>query len=546
MRKYYFTILALIFCFYQANAKYTFWVVFTDKDSSHFTLDNPSEFLNENALQRRIFFGIPIDITDIPVPDFYLQRVKSLDADIQHVSKWLNGAVVFTENENFAQEVSELYFVKEVRQIKLPGPKSVQDKLKYEQQHFRNLKNNNVYREFGASENQLSMLFAHTLHERGLKGNGIDIAVMDNGFVNVPDNPFFATPYSTGRINAGYNFVDNTPEVFTKGNHGSAVLSTLAADKQGNFMGAAPNANYYLFITEDDLTEGIHEEINWALAAEMVDTMLGIHVILSTSLGYSDGFDNPADEYTYADMDGNTTIITRAANLAASKGMLVVNSAGNSGTSPWRYITAPADGPGVLAVGAVGPDGLVTPFSSRGPNAARDLKPNVMAQGGMVAVVNQFGSVVASNGTSFSCPIISGMAACLWQDFPEKSSHQIFKAIQKSAHLYNKPNNDYGYGIPNFRVAYELLRTDFNLDTQETFLVYPNPFESNLHVVFYFIEDDKYDLAIFDLLGKKWFSKKNITNGYHILEEVGSLPAGNYLLRIKRGRDVVEEKLIKY
>jgi serine protease AprX len=546
MRHTYTLILLLIFFFSQAEAKYTFWVVFTDKDSSHFSIENPSEFLNDNALQRRIFFNVPIDITDIPVADFYINRVESYEAQAQHASKWLNGAVFTTENPDFAQQVALLPFVKQVVQIKVPGPKKLDDKLAYNQLNFRNIVNNNDFPDYGASENQLTMLMGHKLHEMGMRGEGIDVAVMDNGFVNVNSNIFFDVAMNDGRINAGYNFVNNNSNVFTNGNHGSAVLSTMAGEKAGNFLGAAPKANYYLFITEDDFTEGIHEEINWALAAEMADTLLGLNVILSTSLGYSDGFDNPADEYTYADMDGNTTIITRAANLAASKGMLVVNSAGNSGSSAWRYITAPADGPEVLAVGAVAPDKLVTPFSSRGPNAVGDVKPNVMAQGGLVAVVNKDGAIIASNGTSFSCPIISGMAACLWQAFPEKSSQHVFKAIQKSAHLYNNPNNDYGYGIPNFQIAYELLRTDFNLDNEETFLVYPNPFESNLHVVFYFADNDKYDLAIFDLLGKKWYSRKNITNGYHILEEVSSLPSGNYLLRIKRGRDIVEEKLIKY
>lgn len=545
MRYIFIILIVLVASIEQANAKYFFWVTFTDKDSSNFALENPAEFLSENALARRTFFNIPVDYTDLPVSGYYASQIQNLNAEVQHKSKWLNGVVVFTENESFSAEALQLPFVKAVRAIKLPSPKSVQDKLNYEQLNFRNIKNSNEHPQFGASENQLTMIAGHRLHEIDLKGQGIDIAVMDNGFQNVNSNIFFESGNNQNRITPVYNFVLNSTDVYAVGNHGSAVVSTMAANKFGNFVGTAPDANYYLFVTEDNFSEGIHEEINWALAAEMVDSMLGINVIITTSLGYSNGFDNAADEYTYADMDGNTAIITVAANLAASKGMLVVNSAGNSGNDSWRYITAPADGQKVLAVGAVGPDGLVSSFSSRGPNFVGDVKPNVMAQGANVAIVNKDGAIVASNGTSFSCPIISGMAACLWQGFPEKSSFDIFKAIQKSSSFYNRPNNDYGYGIPNFKIAYELLRTDFNLDSQETFLVYPNPFESTLNVAFYFPENDKYSLFVYDLAGKKWFSKKNMTNGFFVFEELGSLPAGNYILRIKGGNRVVQEKLIK-
>lgn len=529
----------------QVNASNYFWVTFNDKDTAEYSIDRPEEFLSSNALARRTAYNIPIDISDLPISSAYVGQIVSLSAEVQKKSKWLNGIVVFTENESFALEALQFPFVKTVTQIKTSITKSVQNKLAYEQRNLNTLKNANEFPEFGAAENQLTMLQGQKLHELGLRGEGIEIAVMDNGFQNVNTNVFFEKAVTENRIVSGYNFVSNNSNVYSNGNHGSAVISTMAAEKFGSFVGAAPKATYYLFVTEDNLTEGLHEEINWALAAEMVDSMLGINVIISTSLGYSDGFDNPADEYTYADMDGNTTIITVAANLAASKGMLVINSAGNAGDKVWKYITAPADGFDVLAIGAVNERGDVTPFSSRGPNFVGDVKPNVMAQGGLVAIVNKDGDIRASDGTSFSCPIISGLAACLWQDFPEKTNFEVFKAIQKSASFYNRPNNDYGFGIPNFKIAHELLRTDFNLDSQETFLVYPNPFESTLNIAFYFPENDKYTLSVYDMAGKKWFSKKNMTNGFHVFEEIGSLPAGNYILRVKSSNRMLEEKLIK-
>lgn len=542
-------LLITTFTLFTVDAKYYYWVVYTDKDSSEFTLENPAAFLTESALARRELFNIPLDKSDLPVSNFYNHQISQVGADIKFISKWLNGVVLETQNPSFEDLVMAFPFVKEVHQILQPKKSVTYDKLKLKDESLNKILKPRKVEIFGFSENQSTMVWGDMLHERGLRGANIDIAVMDNGFfgINQDENSFFDHALSENRIHSVFNFVENNTDVFSEqmGTHGTRVLSTMAANKQNNYIGAAPEANFYLFITEDNATEGIHEEIYWSIAAEMADTLLGMNVILSTSLGYSNGFDNPAQEYMYADMDGNTTIITRAANLAASKGMLVVNSAGNSGNKDWRYITAPADGFNVLSVGAVYEDGLVANFSSRGPNAIDDLKPNVMAQGVRAAVIDEQGRILASSGTSFSCPIISGFAASLWQAFPENPAQDIFKAIQKSAHIYNNPDYDYGYGIPNFDVAYELLSSDFNLDSEDTFLAYPSPFSDELRVAIYFPEDGIYDLAIYDLMGKIWFERRGIANGYHIFTDVRQLPAGSYILRVDRGRDRLEKKIMK-
>jgi serine protease AprX len=322
-------------------------------------------------------------------------------------------------------------------------------------------------------------------------------------------------------------------------------------------VGTAPDATYYLFSTEDNANEGLPEEYNWAMAAEMADSLMSENAIITTSLGYSNGFDIPNTNHTYQDMDGNTTPITIAADLAASKGFLVINSAGNSGNDPWRYITAPSDGDSVLCVGAVDSSGLVVGFSSRGPSADGEVKPNVCAQGSAVAGVNVFENIVKINGTSFSCPIIAGMAACLWQAFPDKSNMEIFYAIEKSAHLYAKPNNDYGYGIPNFYLANlylldeklaELYLINQNVGENELVII-PNPVSESFHFILKNEDlESAYNVKIYNFKGELMKSQDFIKNedlNVYFFEDITSLSSGSYFLSIKTRNGRFQSKFIK-
>jgi len=255
--------------------------------------------------------------------------------------------------------------------------------------------------------------------------------------------------------------------------HGTYVLSIMGADMPGKYIGASPEASFYLLRTEVVDSERVAEEDFWLAAAEFAD-FVGADII-NSSLGYTT-YDVESENHTYADMDGNTTVVTRAADMAASKGILVCNSAGNSGNDSWRYIGAPADGDSVFTIGAVDSERIPADFSSEGPTADGRVKPNISVMGDYSSVLHTDGVVYVGSGTSFSSPLAAGAAACLWQAFPEKTNWEIMEALQKSASRANNPDYKVGYGIPNMVVAYHLLKgTDFDELTEGMLSVFPNP-----------------------------------------------------------------------
>lgn len=277
------------------------------------------------------------------------------------------------------------------------------------------------------------------------------MAVFDAGFPYMDQIPAFQALFQEGRYLTGYDFVAGDSSIFGDNSHGTQVASVIVAnDENIGYLGGAPEVTLLLARTEDALSETRLEEWNWARAAEWADS-IGIHIIQS-SLGYST-FDNPAENYTYADMNGQTAIITRAARTAARKGILVITSAGNEGASSWRYITAPADADSVIAAGAVNSSGQIAPFSSRGPTADGRIKPDLVALGWGTYIVGLSGSVQQASGTSFSAPLLSALAACLWQAFPEAHAQEIRQALLRSASQADSPDTIYGYGIPDGRKA---------------------------------------------------------------------------------------------
>ena len=518
-----------------------FWVVFKDKNQSTFKLQNPEEFLSPNALNRRYFFDIPITISDLPISANYLNQVIDLDAAPIKVSKWLNGVLFTTNNPNFAKDAKNLTCVASIQRIDQSQTKLIKQKFEYNPATHLCEDGDPVY---GCASTPIFMLRGEFLHQQGFKGSTIDIGVMDNGFQFVNTNRFFDSLNLQNKIHGAYNFVDNNPNVFSEGDHGAYVMSTMAANIKDTLLGTAPLGNYYLFTTEDNNAEGLAEEINWAMAAEWADSALGTWVVLTTSLGYSQGFNDPNTNHSYSDMDGNTTIITKAADLAAQKGMLVVNSAGNEGETPWKYITAPSDGDSVLAIGAVNPDGWPAAFSSYGPSSVGSVKPNISAQGVGVIAAKYDGTLEKINGTSFSGPIAAGLAACLWEAFPSKSNMEIFRAIEQSAHLFYAPEDQYGYGIPNFYRAYEILKLAENRATQNL-IIFPNPVIDFLNV--YFLAESKgaYQFLISDMQGKIWLEQEAKKDVYEHVLNVKDLPKGVYSVFVKQEKNKFESKFIK-
>ncbi|GAA4007938.1 S8 family serine peptidase [Hymenobacter fastidiosus] len=449
-------------------------IYFTNKANSPFSLSQPQAFLSGRALQRRTRQGIALKPRDLPVNPAYVAQVKAVaGAKLWYTSRWFNAAVVSCDSATLTL-IRNLSCVQGAQTLNrgLAGPRQPTDEPVSPQVQAKSPA------DYGIAYGQAQMIGAVAMHNANFRGEGMQIAVFDAGFPGVNQIPAFAPLFQEQRLASTFNFVDKIPNVYLRNNHGTLCLSTMAANQPGTFIGTAPKATYRLFITEDINSEHPVEEANWLVAAEYADSA-GVDVI-SSSLGYTT-FDAPSTDYTYADMNGRTAISTRAAVVASRVGMLVVNSAGNDGNSSWRYISAPADADSVLTVGAVNAQRNHASFSSYGPTADGRIKPNVVAQGQQAAVLNSSGGTATSNGTSFSCPIMAGMATGFWQANRKLTVQQVIGFLQSSGSLAATPNNTLGYGIPNFVTAYNLanpnnpLASASPVPADEVLAIYPNP-----------------------------------------------------------------------
>lgn len=528
------TIFFLFLCFIQTEAQdFTYskyWVVFADKNNSPYSVNNPQAFLSEKAIERRSKMQIAINETDLPVNENYIDSLNLIGVSILNKSKWFNAATIEITDTALLPQIESLSFVKSIEPVF--GTRI------FKTENFNETKSvvintssqltENIY---GEGYNQIYMLRGDYLHKQGYKGNGVIIGVFDSGFNNADNIEGFNHLFSENKILKTWDFVAAHDNVFDDDGHGTNVLSCMAAKIENRFIGTAPEAEFVLFRTEDAGTEFRIEEDNWVAAAELADS-LGVDVI-NSSLGYSD-FDDPSMTYTYNDMNGRTTRISQAAAMAARKGIVVVNSAGNSGNSAWRYITAPADADSILAVGATNDLGSVAGFSSRGPSADGRIKPDVVAQGAGTTVLNTAGEVRKSNGTSFSSPVMAGMVACMIQAFPLKNNIDIINIIRESAHLYENPNDSAGYGIPDLRKAYIINSFQENKLQPHA---YPNPFSNELNISFLSPFSENYTVTIYDYFGKEIaISTLYVEKGFFadfIFSDMDNLSSGLYLAKIQ-------------
>lgn len=478
-----------------------YWIQFTDKDNTPFELSQPLEFLSQRALDRRSAQGISLNPTDLPVDPAYIQAVLDQGATYLTHSKWFNSVTVHVPDQTVLNAILSLPFVLNNEPVGKTEKRSDGfDKLEVTTKSISTAAD--PENDYGAAFNQIDMLGGLSLHGAGFRGEGMIIAVLDAGFTNVDINPAFDSLRNENRILGTWDFVSRNDSVYNDNSHGAMVLSTMASNWPGIMIGTAPDASYILLRTENADTEFPIEEDFWVAGAEYADSA-GADVI-NSSLGYTT-FQNPIYDHSYADMDGNTTRGAIGGDMAASKGILVVNSAGNSGDDPWQYIGTPADGDSVLAIGAVTAEGFIANFSSIGPASDEDIKPNVCAQGQQAAVVNTGGNVILGNGTSFSGPILAGMATCLWQANPQMTNMEIFHAIEESAHLFQTPNEFFGFGIPNFAMANLILSgfTPSDLDQSQLFPVYPNPFDDQLNGAFYSSEKQNVKVRLVNSAGQQ-------------------------------------------
>ncbi len=431
-------------------------IKFTDKSGSPFSIYRPQDFLTAKALERREIQGIMIDDYDLPVNPDYKEKIMEEGVLIQGQSKWLNALSIHCESKKILDKIRLLPFVKSVcplgkfRKIK-------KGKMYSRRPEIDSSKHQKSY--YGLAKNQIEMLGGIHLHQMGFTGRGVHLAIVDGGFNNAYRMSVFDSLYLENRLLGTHDFVDGDDYVYQSSTHGTSVLSTMASKRPNLIVGTAPDAFYYLFKTEDVRGEYKAEEFNWITAMEYADS-IGVDVV-NSSMGYNH-FRDTSMSYSYKDMDGKTAMITRGANFAVSRGLLIVNAAGNDGHKKWHYLFAPADAAGIFTVAAVDENKKRTNFSSWGPTADGRIKPDIAAQGGKTAYATMTKYDVGyGDGTSYACPVMTGMVASLKQAFPMKSNIEILNAIRQSGHQSIKPDSSLGYGIPDFLKAWFTLKESY-------------------------------------------------------------------------------------
>ena len=507
-----------------------YMVFFTDKTGTPYQVDQPKDFLSAKAISRREGQNIAITEEDLPVNPDYVRGLSNEGVQVLFASRWVNGALVQMDDADIPA-VEGLTYVSTLKFVGAPTSFSSGRK-----------KNRGARTKSVANQQQNKMLGIDALHAMDIRGEGITIAVFDGGFTG-GDNPSrFGHIFENNRLRMAVNIAYKGQSIYQYTDHGTRVWSVMAGFDP-NFEGAAHNADYMLFVTEEVPTEYRVEEYNWLIAAEIADSA-GVDII-NTSLGYTNAYDDPFMDYEYADMDGQSTVITKAANLAAAKGILIVCSVGNEGSIPWRFVNAPADSPNVMAVGSVNSNLSKSSFSSFGPTFDGRTKPEVAALGSGTIVISGSGSTVSASGTSFSTPLISGLSALVWQANPELTNLELIDLIKSMGSNTNTPDNEIGHGIPNYNrlilgVENELKENDFK--------VYPNPVNDDI----LFIEainpvNTILSVSLFDQSGREIMKVNGnaLAKSQRLSMNLGAFVNGNYFVVVDTGEKSFQYRIIK-
>lgn len=504
-----------------------FKIQLSDKDTATFKNSSPIDFLSSKAVSRKMKFQVPIDIQDFPITPVYLDSIGS-KLTIKTYSKWFNQVIVATPDSINISSIEHLPFISTI------------DFIGKSQFNANKLsKTDGVTIDYGQSMQAIQQVNGDYLHANSLNGNNLLIAVLDAGFVNVNFMQDFAHLYSSNRIIATKNYVFNNNSVYTMDNHGTMVLSVLAAKKEGEIFGTATDASYVLLLTEDVREEHLIEEYYWTNGAEFSDS-LGVDII-NSSLGYNT-FDATNFNHSINELGQNSTPISKAARFASQKGILVVSSAGNEGETSWKYINFPSDEELVLTVGGTKANGEKVGFSSFGYTGTNSIKPNVVALGESVNVTASNGAYTDANGTSFSSPIIAGLAACLWEALPNKTSQEIKTLIEESAHQYSSPDLLLGYGIPNFK---QIVQThSVQQITVNDVTIYPNPTSPFQPISISSKNDLLKKINIFNNVGQLIYTKYFNENSKFQTIQVNNLGSGSYIVSIVTTTGSTSEKLL--
>lgn len=519
-------------------------IEFTDKDNNEYSIENPQEFLSQRSMDRRANQGIGFDMTDLPITDSYVQQVAEIGVEVKRRVKWINTILVKTTNAALIDDILDLPFVASATKIADQNanpplkPKSffeIEENWPMEKPIYSQNKSTSELN-YGDAYDQINLINGIPLHDMGYQGQGMVIAVLDGGFIGADERIVFDSLWANNQILGSRDFASEENNAFSGSTHGTKVLSTMGANWPGQMIGTAPKADYWLIRTEYTDYENIIEEYNWLVGAAFADSV-GADII-NSSLGYTT-YDDPGMDHTWDDLDGNTNIVTIGADLAARKGILPVNSAGNEGSSSWQYISSPADGDSVFAIGATNIYGEIAGFSSRGYPLDPRVKPNICAVGSGTTVADAYNDyITTSNGTSFSSPTIAGMTACLWQANPGFTNQDMMNALQFSASQASDPDNVYGYGIPDYFAANALVGIEQKKAESKLISVFPNPVSDFLNLQ---LDMDLYEISIFDINANLVYQSKQHTKTVN----VKNLSAGMYMFRITSEGESFTGKFVK-
>jgi len=523
------------FALFAQSSTSKYIVYFKDKSTNN----NISTLFTQKAIEKRNKQHTLFDDRDYPVNNNYVEQLQYNYATIINTSNWLNACLILIDEKNFSN-LQQLPFVSNIVKVEKTNTNGIAS-INIENECTEANEILDFEDNYNSSFAQFHLLNGEYLHEQGFSGENMTIAICDNGFYNANNNPGFSTIFSENRLLGTYDYVHGDSLVFDEsaGKHGSNCFSFIGGIKANQYIGTATKSNFYLFHTEDNGGERLQEEFNLATALERC-SQLGVDVV-SISLGYNT-FDVASENHDTTDLRKNSTPAAKAVNMASSKGILVCVAAGNEGAKPWKYIMTPADADSAFAIASVDVNSVPSSFSSIGlPNDVR-IKPNLAAVGQSAYYLNEIGNIAAGSGTSYATPSLAGMATCLWQAFPNKTNWEIKTAIEQSASQYLTPDKKIGYGIPDFKLAYQILSLPVDpVNSDNNFVVYPNPFINTIN----FSNKDMLDvlqIKILDYFGNIIYLQDTPTQNSIALNDI---PKGIYILEMSTQKGRIVKKLMK-
>lgn len=505
-------------------------VFFSDKAGTPYSVSEPQQFLTARSIARRTRRGIPINVNDLPVNESFVNQVRATGVSVYYRSRWMNCVLVEADPAELPA-VQALGFVNRVEKV-APGNVFSGGRIK----QFKNRGEAGIA---SATLSQLTMLGIDEMHEEEVRGAGVQVAVFDSGFEGVKTAAPFLHLFSDNQVKGVFDFIGNSNEVYRYDDHGTEVFSVIAAEST-NYTGGAPDADFYLFVTEDVKSEYRVEEYNWLFAAERADS-LGVDVIHS-SLGYNT-FDDSSMDYEKSELNGTTAIISQAARMAIDRGIVVVSSAGNEGNNSWRLVTPPSDINGIIAVGAITSSITKSSFSSVGPTADNRIKPDVVALGSGTAVVRPNGTVGSTSGTSVAAPLVTSLVAGLLQRYPDLTPARVYELITTTASQASVPDNLLGYGVPSYPAIRNAL---VDLKPIEDITIYPNPVPGTARILLKKTQQNVH-VIIYDMNGHILQEKRvDVTWKNNPLDiDMSMLPRGVYLVKVKTNDNFKTEKILK-